>query len=339
MNSVSLRWASLLAALFMTSMATACFASPLTDALAWWDPPRAYLCPAPSGAFPSKYSATDPQGCDDGDMTLFNGMICASGDQRGCDGVRLAQGADGRWWRSPRRIGCTYPKCDVSFSPDQALGVMLYTAFSKGPAALAAYDRWVQWIDDNRPCLITIGSRCVQKGWLRYCSDDSIDKRCTFRPADCTFVTATGQYLGSAKAGLCAKVLAELPPKVRPFPQSLILSVPVQVLASATVNKIGFPLHLAAVELLLARTLKTQDPNHDLDQAGTKLVTKQDQNPFFQYLANQPTPQVTAQLLKLCPDPGRPSKGRNQWSWERDQKDKAWLDSMYWDCIFLGKLL
>jgi hypothetical protein len=335
MTSVGMRFACVLVGLSITSTIT-CFASPLTDALACWDPPRAYLCPTSNGSFPSKYSASDPQGCDDGDMTLFNGMICVSGNQRGCDGARLAQGADGRWWRSPRRIGWTYPNYDVSFSPDQALGVMLYTGFTKD---LAAYDRWVQWIDDNRPCLIKIGSNCLQKGWLRYCTDDSVDKRCTFRPADCTFLTATGQHLGSAKAGLCAKVFAELPTNVIPFPQSLILSVPAQVLASATANQSGFPLHLAAVELLLARTLKTQDPNNDVDKAGTILVTKQDQNPFFQYLANQPFPQVTAQLLKLCPDPTRPSNGRNQWSWERDQKDKAWLESMYWDCIFLGELL
>jgi hypothetical protein len=335
MNSVSFRLACLLATLFLASTAS-CFASPLTDALAGWDPPQAYLCPAPSGPFPSKYSTSDPQHCDDGDMTLFNGLICVAGDQRGCDAARLAQGTDGRWWRSPRRIGWTYPQYDVSFSPDQALGVMLYTGFTKDRAA---YDRWVQWIYDNRPCVVQIGSTCVQKGWLRYCSDDVVDKRCTFRPDDCTFLTATGQYLGSSSAGLCAKVFAELPAPLIPFPQSTILPVPDQVLGSAGANQPGFSLHLAAVELLLARILKTPDPNHALDQAGTILVTKQDQNPFFQYLANQPNPQVIIQLLKLCPDPTRPSNGRTQWSWERDQKDQAWLASMYWDCIFLGKLL
>src|SRR5580704_13417762 len=134
--------------------------SPLSDAMAWWQQPtQAPLCHLPNVDFPTKYSATDPMNCDDGDMTLFNGMLCSSGDRRGCDGVRLAQGSDGRWWRSPRRIGWTWPSYDVSFSPDQALGVMLYTAKSRD---VAAFDRWVQWIADNRPCIIEIGNTCLQ---------------------------------------------------------------------------------------------------------------------------------------------------------------------------------
>jgi hypothetical protein len=315
--------------LIFATIAPEGFASPLTDALAWWQPPRAFLCHLPNVDFPSKFSATDSTNCDDGDMTLFNGMICASGDQRGCDGVRLAQGGDGRWWRSPRRIGWTYPSADVSFSPDQALGVMLYTAVVKD---VAAFDHWAQWLDDNRPCIVEIGGNCLQKGWLRYCTDDVPDKRCTLRPGDCAFLTATGKYIGSSRVDLCEMVLKELN-----LPSSFIPSVPSQVLASASVNETGFPLHLAAVTLLLARTLGINDP--DLDKAGQILAARQDQNPFFQYLATGATSGTITLLLNLCPNPNRPSNGRNQWSWERDQKDKAWLNSMYWDCIFLGSRL
>ena len=297
--------------LFLTVSMANVAASPLSDALAWWQPPQAFLCHSASVDFPSKFDATDVSHCDDGDMTLFNGMICVSGDQRGCDGVRLAQGADGRWWRSPRRIGWTYPTHDVSFSPDQALGVMLYTARARN---LAAFDRWVQWMADNRPCLVQVGGSCLQKGWLRYCSDDVVDKRCTFRADDCTYLKATGIYLGSSKGDLCDKVLDELPSGVAPFPKSAILSVPAQVYASASVNQVGFPLHLAAVGLLLARTLGLRDPL--LDSAGQTLATRQNQNPFFAYLANGATAGTTTMLLNQCPNPGRPSNGRNQWSWE-----------------------
>ena len=283
--------------------------------------------------FPTKYSSMDVHHCDDGDMTLFNGLLCAAGDSRGCDGARLAQGKDGRWWRSPRRIGWTWPNYDVSFSPDQALGVMLYVAASKD---LSAFDRWVDWMADNRPCIIQLGSRCIQKGWLRYCSDDVPDKRCTFRPDDCTYLQATGIYLGSKQADLCDKVLDELGSTVAPFPKSAILPVPAQVLASATVNTPGFPLHLAGVALLLARTMELKNSN--FDSAGQMLASRQDQNPFFQYLAQGATPGVTSLILSLCPAPGHPSAGnRNQWAWERDQNDHAWKDTMYWDCIFIGK--
>jgi hypothetical protein len=43
--------------------------------------------------------------------------------------------------------------------------------------------------------------------------------------------------------------------------------------------------------------------------------------------------------LELCPSPERPSRRRFQWSWEHEGKEKAWIDSMYWDCIFMGRLL
>src|SRR5712664_1853578 len=88
----------------LTSVSTSASASPLSDELAWWQPPQAFLCQPAGFSFPSKYSASDPDHCDDGDMTLFNGMLCSSDDARGCDAVRGAQGSDGRWWRSPRRI-------------------------------------------------------------------------------------------------------------------------------------------------------------------------------------------------------------------------------------------
>ncbi|RXG97197.1 hypothetical protein [Bradyrhizobium vignae] len=311
---------------------TCALATPLSDALMFWEPPQALLCNATGTPYPTKYSAGDPTHCDDGDMTLFNGLLCAAGDGRGCEGVRLSQGADGRWWRSPRRIGWTYPNHDVSFSPDQALGVMLYAVATRD---VKAFDRWLQWIADNRPCLIKVGSNCIKEGWLRYCTDDAADKRCTLRPGDCTYLKATANYLGSARARLCEDVIDDLA-GAAPFPKNLILSVPGQALASATANTPGFPLHLASVGLFLARTMGLQDP--DLDAAAKVLVAKQGENPFFQFLSVGKAQGVTDQLLALCPTQARPSGNRSQWAWERDQAEQAWKDSMYWDCIFLGKL-
>jgi hypothetical protein len=330
MNS---RCVSLIIALFIMIVASRVSATPLSDALSFWEPPQAFLCSATGNPFPSKYAAGDPSKCDDGDMTLFNGLLCSAGDSRGCDAVRLAQGADGRWWRSPRRIGWTYPTHDVSFSPDQALGVMLYAASTGN---VNGFGRWVQWMKDHRPCLIVFGGRCIQSGWLRYCDDDIPDKRCTLRPGDCTYLKATGNYLGSAYANVCDEVLDELS-IAAPFAKNAILALPDQIVASAVANTPGFPLHLAGVALLLGRKLGNKDPK--LDVAGQTILKKQDQNPFFQYLASIPTANVTNQLLSLCPTPTAPSGNRSQWAWERDQAEMAWKDSMYWDCIFLGKML
>jgi hypothetical protein len=87
---------------------------------------KAFLCAAAPPAFPSKEIVGQPQDCDDGDMTLFNGLLCAAGESVGCDAVARSQGVDGRWWRSPRRIGWEAPSHDVSFSPDNTSSALKF---------------------------------------------------------------------------------------------------------------------------------------------------------------------------------------------------------------------
>src|SRR5262245_37216612 len=113
--------ACLLALVVLCITTNVAAADELTDRIGFWKS-QGFLC---KGTFPSKYDARDPEGCDDGDMTLFNGLLCLSGEQIGCDAVQKSQGGDGRWWRSPRRVGWELGY-DVSFSPDQALGVLGY---------------------------------------------------------------------------------------------------------------------------------------------------------------------------------------------------------------------
>ncbi|MER8369675.1 hypothetical protein [Mesorhizobium sp. M1378] len=100
--------------------------------------------------------------CDDGDMTNYNGMLCAVGDQRGCDAVRNAQDADGRFYRSPHRrwmwAARCYSKenpfdekrfreqCANGLSPDMNLGILLYVIATRDAGA---YDRWLNWLDAN----------------------------------------------------------------------------------------------------------------------------------------------------------------------------------------------
>ena len=50
--------------------------------------------------FPTKSTTAPAQPCDDGDMTMFNGLLCFAGDERGCQGVIDAQDPDtGQWFR------------------------------------------------------------------------------------------------------------------------------------------------------------------------------------------------------------------------------------------------
>ena len=55
----------------------------------------------------------DPQSfnCDDGDMTMFNGLLCASGEKSGCAAVQSAQDPSGRFYRSPHQKGVWEVRC------------------------------------------------------------------------------------------------------------------------------------------------------------------------------------------------------------------------------------
>ncbi|MBM4252869.1 MAG: hypothetical protein FJ146_12930, partial [Deltaproteobacteria bacterium] len=131
------------------------------------------LAPTCAG-YPSKAD------CDDGDMTLFGGLICAGGESAGCALVRDAQGPEGQWWRSPRRAGGNLGQPN-SFSRDMAMGVLLYLATTRDTAAA---ERWLTWIHANRSCSVT-GPRgkCVVPGVHRFCRDDK-DYRCLMTPGN-----------------------------------------------------------------------------------------------------------------------------------------------------------
>ncbi|RVG01814.1 hypothetical protein CN230_31330 [Sinorhizobium meliloti] len=119
----------------------------LVERMAFWES-KAALCKAGAFNFPTK-STTDPaQPCDDGDMTMFNGLFCFAGDERGCQGVVDAQDPDtgqGQWFRSPRIRLLGHNDCgNASFSPDMALGVQLYLV-KTGDAERAM--KWAKWLD------------------------------------------------------------------------------------------------------------------------------------------------------------------------------------------------
>lgn len=87
-------------------------------------------------------------------MTLFNGLLCYAGDQRGCAGVADTQDPNtGQWFRSPRIRFHGNDQGGASFSPDTALSVQLYLIKTKDSAR--AY-KWLNWINDNVACSIRL---------------------------------------------------------------------------------------------------------------------------------------------------------------------------------------
>jgi hypothetical protein len=99
----------------------------------WKARPHLY-CDNNGKHFPSKMKSPPSWVCDDGDMTLFNGLLCLSGEDDGCKAVRDSQDrdGDGSWWRSPLKMhhpdtsSPSNPNHQTSFNSDQSLGVYAY---------------------------------------------------------------------------------------------------------------------------------------------------------------------------------------------------------------------
>lgn len=292
------------------------------ETLAYWRE-KAPTCETQGGfIFPSKKQSSGE--CDDGDMTLFAGLLCAAGEQIGCETVRRAQDESGRWFRSPRRALSNNLGQPNSFSPDMALGAQLYLAMTKDKPR---GDKWLAWMNRVRPCLIGSGDNCFQSPLLRFCTDDE-EKGCTVRPGDAAMLDASVRFVPLAVPTVDMNNLL-----MQAGTNRLDL-----LWAAGQLNEPGFSQHLVAAEILLLRQMGYNDPR--LDTAAFTLATKQPRNPFFAYLKEGKSNRVLELTLASCPAVGGTIPAdRTQWAWERADSDEAWKKGMLWDCVFMGKLL
>lgn len=98
--------------------------------------------------------------CEVGDMVLFNGLLCFSGQRiESCNFVQQSQDATGRFWRSPWRIG---KDVENSFSRDMALGVILYGLATNDRQALTRFERFIEE-NDGLLCHDGTDSRCIAR--------------------------------------------------------------------------------------------------------------------------------------------------------------------------------
>lgn len=256
--------------------------------------------------YPSK------ENCDDGDVTLFSGLLCASGIDLGCEGVRAAQDSAGRFWRSPRRVGETK---ENSFSRDMALGVLHYLITSEDSSAALS---WLEWIDQNSVCQINGPNECILRLY-RFCSNDT-DARCAITPGMWSLMRRVWEVLDLP--------LHEEMLRWSSFGESLLLS-------EAQNARLGYELHLKAV---IAYLYQRMNLNLSFEtELKRTLFERQQQNPFFRYLYEGVSQELIASVLDMCPKT-QPSR-RFQWAWERDIQEQAWLESMGWDCLFMGQVL
>lgn len=295
--------------------------------------------------------------CQDGDMTLFSGLLCHSGDPLGCDAVKNAQDATGRWHRSPRLAANPTLKPDNSFSWDMALGVQLYVVKTGDNSSL---QRWIQWVEANRPCLVqspSLGGTtyCLVRGWPRWCTDDT-EKGCTAKPQNLATLVRTLDALrvplpppaeDIPPPGVWGDVLKKLQAEARDANSALSLGKlleqsrgiqPNILLMDALANRPGYSRHLVGVEIILTRELGLG--SEEVTIAATVMGLKEKANPFFQFLWEGSTERVRQQFLALAPTIAAqiPVK-KDDWAWQRSEAEQAWKEANLWDFQFLGRLL
>jgi hypothetical protein len=321
---------------------------------------NAPLCTTPQqpGETGPAQRAPSAEDCHDGDMTLFNGLLCASGVELGCTSVRDAQDSSGRWHRSVRYARYPALRPTNSFSWDMAIGVQLYAATkADGRVALG---RWLRWVEESRPCIVRSpaidGKKyCLIRGIPRWCTDDT-EMGCTAKPNDLATLATTVRALQipippptetKLPNGWQGEVLKPLVKEASAANAALSLQKlleatgelqPSALMIDAAVNREGFPRHLVGAEILLMRRIgRGSEP---IDQSALLLAAKEPQNPFYQYLAHGPTDAVANQLLAVAPrSQADLPVHRSDWTWQRAWSDEAWHRAKLWDFVFMGQLL
>lgn len=270
--------------------------------------------------------------CKDGDMTMFNGLLCFSGEPSACAAVEDAQNdITGQWYRSPRLRAHPHLHPVNSFSPDMGLGLLLWVEADPSKERLERLSWWLDWVSRNQRC---IGKGCERR-WPRYCPDDDVDGDpeaqlgCTFSAGDlATFGFALKHWGIRARDDVLQQKFDAA------APNAIALAA-----LGAQLNRPGYSQHLSGVTLLVLHELEPD--NKSLMAAANLLATAQPKNPFFAWLAGSKNEQVAHLALEVCPhnDGALPRpEDRQDWSWQREDSAQAWKNSMIWECHFVAAI-
>lgn len=262
---------------------------------------------------------------DDGDMTLFNGLLASTGYLPSLDAVYQSQGQsgafDGMFFRSPYRRLTENKGHPAYFSGDMALGVLLVLSSRYGSEyqKTAAARKWMTWINANRECKVKKpwGGGCLVRGLYRYAPDDrslinpnmwalmgrvwsanNWDKHSQMK----TFEGSDGDY----------------------------------VILEAQQTPLGYRLHLKAIQSYIKLIL---NQSREYQEKLAKICySRAPSNLFFKYLATKDVTDSDVQLfLNWAPSKEAAIKG-HCWTWEQEDIENGILNSCGWDFVFLGRL-
>eukprot|EP00656_Telonema_subtile_P014706 TRINITY_DN1758_c0_g1_i7.p1 TRINITY_DN1758_c0_g1~~TRINITY_DN1758_c0_g1_i7.p1 ORF type:complete len:175 (-),score=40.83 TRINITY_DN1758_c0_g1_i7:308-832(-) len=105
------------------------------------------------------------------------------------------------------------------------------------------------------------------------------------------------------------------------------------VYTSVSVNAQGSALHLAALDVYARRQLNDWDAT--MQAAADKLHSRDPLNPFFMWLSQGASDGLAQLVSTQVPVYNASTSKRKQWSFCREDKEKAYGDSMGWEFVFL----
>ncbi|MFC7518594.1 hypothetical protein ACFQUU_26635 [Herbaspirillum sp. GCM10030257] len=269
----------------------------------------------PGFRYPAKRSGHD---YDDGDMSIFGGLLCSVGVEVACELVRRAQReSTGQFWRSPDNIGnWSY---ENQFSGDQFTGVINYLLRKGDTAALSRYLEFLSlqrhYLPDpvlrfgiaSKSCLQDREFTCVLQGeewfWLNFLAN---------------------------RHGLTQLVPADERDPAKKYGHSWDL-LPYR----AAFAEANYELHLVGVQIWTLQKAGITSPA--IRQAAAIMASRQPLNPFYLLLHLGKDQRVANVVSQKCTT--NLSNNEDEWAWERNESKQAWKNSMRWDCIFVIRAL
>lgn len=257
----------------------------------------------------------------DGDSALFTGLMSTvrlpNEKKWALNSVIECQGSDGQFYRSPRKMSAD----EKGFSRDMSCGVMLAMIDVDFPVTTA--NRWIEYIDHSRPCIVKkpswAGGGCALRSPIyKFCKED--DDRANITPATWAMLGRLWSYRGWKK-----------PDEMKKWDK---FDGDMSVKEAETVD-LGYQLHLKAVHAYI-KYLIGQSREYSI-KVGEICHSRQKDNLFYEFLAKRHfSASMIDRYLAMAQIVDR-SHLSNEWMWEK--RDINPHESSGWCMLFMGKLI
>lgn len=275
-----------------------------------------------------------------GDMALFGGLLCLSGESEGCTLLKCSQSASGQIWRSPNRVNEPATPDHSPFSGDQFNGVVAFFLGNKdmsacplpGSPSLTNKDRLTRYLGfvSSNKVSYTNNPQSPDFGY-KSCNEVSGKETCLLQGKEWAWLNGLVDREGLSPDDLIPKDSRDFRARYG-FEWDFI-----EWMATfSPLGKEAYQTHLVAVDLFLAQIAGINHPS--IQRAAAILAARQPNNPFYLYLHLGRDQLVADALRNTCF--GDPAAGdRGDWAWQRDSTEEAWKKSMGWDCVFMLNLM